>query len=142
MATIINYPKKTKLIKMLQEEEDIRMSQKYIDMCDAVKDEVNGWLRISEEVQYMVAKKFGYETSIEQDLAVNRMRRAQYIYPEEPLFKTIPVYVRNNLARAGDYKDGDIVPHITIYDENKTKIDMHNLFSKDKMNLLLASSHT
>ena len=142
MATTIHYPKREKLIQMLQDEEEIRMSQGYIDMCDAVKDEVNGWLRISEEVQQSVAKKHGYMSSIELDLAVNRMRRAQYIYPDEPLFKTIPVYVRNNVAREGDYKKGDIVPQIMIHDENKAPVDLYSLFSKDKINLLMASSHT
>ena len=142
MTTFIHYPKKDNLIKMLQAEEAIRMSQEYIDMCDTVKDEVNGWLRISGEIQHTVAKEFGYVTEIEQDLAVNRMRRAQYLYPDEPLFKTIPVYVRNNVARKGDFVKGDMVPNISIFNENKESVDIFELFSKDKMNLLMASSHT
>jgi hypothetical protein len=142
MSTTIHYPKREKLIQMLKDEEEIRMGEEYIRMCDAAKDEVNGWLRISEEVQYAVAKKHGYVKGVELDFAVNRMRTAQYIYPNEPLFKTIPVYVRNNVAREGDYKKGDIVPHIMIHDENKTQITLHSLFSKDKVNLLMASSHT
>lgn len=56
----INYPGKNDLILMLQKEEEIRMSQKYIDLCDEVKDEPNGWLRISEEIQYQIARDFGY----------------------------------------------------------------------------------
>lgn len=142
MATIIKYPKKNDLLKMLQEEENIRMSQYYIDMCDEVKDEVNGWLRVSEEIQHEIAKKFGYISDIERNFAVNRMRRAQYIYPDEPLFKTIPVYVRNNLARRGDFSTGDLVPNILIFDEDKNHVNLFDLFRHDKTNLLFASSQT
>ena len=140
--TTIKYPNKAQLIEMLQLEEKIRMSQEYIQMCDNVKDEINGWLRISEEVQCHVAKQFGYTNQLEQDLAVNLMRTAQHVYPEEPLFKTISVYVRNNLARQGDYVVGDIVPNILIHNEDLSTVELHNTFSKIKPNLLLCSSHT
>jgi hypothetical protein len=81
---------KENLLEMCKKEEEIRWSQWYQSECDKVKDEVNGWLRISEQVQYQVAKKFGFETDIEADIAVNQLRRARYIYPDEPEFKTIP----------------------------------------------------
>lgn len=141
-AITINYPDKDDLIKMLQAEEQIRMSAEYLKMCDAVKNEPNGWLRISEQIQYNIAKQFGYVRSIEQDLAVNRMRRAQYLYPNEPLFKTISVYVRNNLAREGDFKVGNLVPNLTIFNENLKQIQLYDTLNKTKLNMLIASSHT
>lgn len=138
----IKYPNKLILIKMLETEESIRMSKEYVEMCDNVKDEINGWLRISEEIQYQIAKDFGYTTMLEQDLAVNRMRTAQYLYPEEQLFKTIPVYVRENLARSGNFSIGDIVPNITIHKDDTTQINLYDTFSKTQSNLMLCSSHT
>ena len=36
---------------MLLLEEKVRMSDAYIQECTLVKDEVNGWLRVSEYVQ-------------------------------------------------------------------------------------------
>lgn len=138
----LKYPDKNTLIEMLKVEEEIRMSQKYIDACNEVKDEINGWLRISEEIQYKIAYDFGYTKSVEQSIAVNRMRTAQYIYPDEPLFKTIPVYVRNNLARNGEFKIGDNVPNIKINNIDTSDILLHDTFDKNKPNLLLCSSHT
>lgn len=143
MATILKYPDKAKLIEMLQLEENIRMSQDYISMCDEVKDEINGWLRISSEIQYEIAKKFGYTSQLEQDIAVNLMRGAQNIYPDEPLFKTIPVYVRNDIARKGEFEVNSIVPNIQIHKlDDMTVINLLDTFSNTKPNLLLCSSHT
>lgn len=139
---ILKYPDKETLIKMLELEESIRMSKEYVEMCNNVKDEINGWLRISEEIQYKIVKNFGYTNIIEQDLAVNRMRTAQYLYPDEPKFKTISVYVRENLAKMGDFKVGDVVPNILIHNTNTTMTNLHNTFDKTKPNLLLCSSHT
>lgn len=142
MSITLKYPDKDALIKMLKLEESIRMSQEYINMCNDVKDEINGWLRISEEIQYEVAKQFGYTSQVEQDIAVNLMRGAQYTYPNEPLFKTIPVYVRNNLARQGEFIIGNIVPNIQIHKEDLTSINLYDTFDQTKPNLLLCSSHT
>ncbi len=135
---------------MLSREESIRMSQSYIDRCDAVVNEVNGWLRVSELVQYEVAVEFGFTDRASKEYAVNCMRRAQYIYPDEPLFKSIPVYVRNNLARQCDFKKGDVVPNVTIHRHSDPDgesgpppaVELYNTFDKGRFNVVLASSHT
>ena len=36
---------------MLKLEETVRLSKAYINKCSEVKDEVNGWLRVTGEVQ-------------------------------------------------------------------------------------------
>lgn len=142
--TTIKVPSKELLIEMLLEEEKIRFSPEYISECDKVASEPNGWLRISGEKQYEIAKKFGFNSEIEADIAVNHMRRAQYLYPDEELFKTIPVYVRNNLAQQTKYKVSDIVPNIAIYKTNNNfeTINLYDTFNPTKINILIASSHT
>ena len=75
----IKTPSKELLLEMVKKEEEIRWSPWYQSECDIVKDEVNGWLRISEQVQYQVVKEFGFENPIEADIAVNQLRRARYI---------------------------------------------------------------
>ena len=49
---------------MLQKEEEIRMSKEYSDKCTLVKDEVNGWLRITGELQQKIAYDFGYKDEL------------------------------------------------------------------------------
>ena len=59
---------------MCKKEEELRWSKWYQSECDKVKDYVNGLFRISEQVQYEIAKKFGFETDIKADIAVNQLR--------------------------------------------------------------------
>ena len=58
-----NIPKE-KLLQMLEEEEKQRFSDEYQQKCNEVKNEVNGWLRITGELQENVAKQFGYQDQI------------------------------------------------------------------------------
>ncbi len=134
-------PTKSQLIHMLELEEKIRLSPDYIKSCDKVADEPNGWLRVSEEIQYSIAKQFGFD-DFSSHIAVNHMRRARYIYPEEPAFQTISVYVRNNLASECTYKSGDPVPNIQIYKLDLTPTNLFDTFAKTKLNVLVSSSHT
>ena len=99
-------------------------------------------------MQYQVATEFGFIDRASNEYAVNCLRRAQYIYPDEPLFKTIPVYVRNNLARQCDFVKGNVVPNITIHKHSDPKVspspavDLYSTLDKTKYNVVIASSHT
>ena len=89
-------PSKEKLLLMLLREEQLKLSKEYIEQCSLVHKEVNGWLRITEEVQKKVCFEFGYTDILRNILAVNYLRRAQYLYPDDDRFKNTQVYVRNN----------------------------------------------
>ena len=104
------------LLKMLEMEESIRMSPAYIKECTKVENEVNGWLRISGEIQEKIVSLYGYNNPIMNILAVNHLRRAQYLYPGDSRFKTTQVYVRNNLAEVGNLSLGDIAPNVKLFD--------------------------
>jgi hypothetical protein len=138
----IKTPSKELLLEMVKKEEEIRWSPWYQSECDIVKDEVNGWLRISEQVQYQVVKEFGFENPIEADIAVNQLRRARYIYPDEPLFQTIPVYVRNNRAKQCVFKERSIVPNILIGTMDGNDINLYQILNQTQPNVLIGSSHT
>lgn len=136
-------PNKEQLLQMIKKEEEIRWSPWYQSECDKVKNEINGWLRISAEVQYQIVKDFGFNTEIESDIAVNHLRRARYLYPDEPLFQSIPVYVRNNLARQIKYKVGNIAPNVLINSLDGIKqIKLYDILDKSKTNIIIGSSHT
>jgi len=137
-----SFPSKETLLKMIMKEQEIRTSSEYIQKCDVVADKPNGWLDVSEQVQYDVVKMFGYKEILDMDIAVNHLRRARYLYPEEPLFHTIPVYVKNNLANIGKYKLNDIIPNLTTYNINLDPIPLYSIFERDRKNLLILSSHT
>ena len=143
MSRTLRIPTKNQLLEMVKKEEEVRWSQWYQSECDRVKDQVNGWLAVSAQVQYQIAKDFGFDTEVESDIAVNHLRRAQYLYPEEPLFQSIPVYVRNNLAKQIKYKTGESIPNIPINSlDGLNKINLFDILDKTKTNVIFGSSHT
>ncbi len=143
MSRTLRIPTKYQLLEMVKKEEEIRWSPWYQSECDRVKDQVNGWLTVSAQVQYQIAKDFGFDTEVESDIAVNHLRRAQYLYPEEPLFQSIPVYVRNNLAKQIKYKNGESIPNVSINSlDGLNKINLFDILDKTKTNVIFGSSHT
>lgn len=138
----IRIPDRDTTLKMLLEEEQIRMSSKYIDDCDKLANKPNGWLELSEQIQYSIVQKYGFNSTIEQELAIIKMRSASTTYKNDPEFTNISVYVRNNLARNGEYKIGDVVPNILIYQQNLIAIQLFDIFDHNKRNLLITGSAT
>ena len=127
---------------MKKMEEFIRMSPEYSEECTKVKDEVNGWLRISEEVQQKVAYLYGYQDPLSNLLAVNCIRRAPYMFPEDPEFSQTQVYVRNNLANLGNLEIGTDFPNVPLIDLSGEKTNSHHILNPDKYNVIIASSAT
>jgi hypothetical protein len=134
-------PNEQILEKMVMREEEIRMSQEYKQACTNVKDIPNGWLNVTKDVQVQVAKEFGFTDEINCEIACNRLRRAQYIYPNNKIFTSGPVYVRQNKARVGDLKEGDKLPNTTIYD-GINEHNLHDITDDAKINIIFGASHS
>ena len=62
MEKKLKIPTKYQLLEMVKKEEEIRWSSLYQSECDRVKYQVNGWLAVSAQVQYQIAKDFGFDT--------------------------------------------------------------------------------
>ena len=125
---------------MLLLEEKVRLSPAYIVHCSLVKDEVNGWLRISEEVQQKIANKFGFSNPIHNLLAVNMMRRAHIDY-NEARFREVSVYVRNNLANKGNLDIGDSFIDTEIYTLGTKKMYLSEVINTQNA-VVISSSAT
>jgi hypothetical protein len=74
------------------------------------------------------------------------MRRANIIYPDNKIFKEVPLYVRNNKANQGNLNVNDPMPDFLVYDieqENKTH-KLSDLVSSEnkKMTVIFFGSHT
>lgn len=138
----IKIPTEKQLEQMVLKEREIRESEKYINQCTDVKDEVNGWLRITGEMQKQLVKDFGYNSDIESDIACNLLRRAHLEYPDNQIFKTVPIQVINNKANQGDLQISTSVKDMMLYDLLKNKTHLHNILTNDKENIVLLGSHT
>ncbi len=62
-------------------------------------------------------EKFGYKRE-----QVNILRTAHLWYPEEPLFREIPIQVKYNRARVGDLKVGDKIQNLRLVDLSTNKM--------------------
>ena len=133
---------KEMLLEMLQLEEKVRMSNSYINECTRIKDEINGWLRLSGEIQSKVANKFGYNNPMTNYIAVNSMRRGHIIYADDPRFSEVSVYVRNNLATKGTFKINDKIKDVPIVTLDKKLKTLDSLLNNNKYNIIIASSET
>lgn len=143
VAQSTNISDKEMLYEMLQLEEKIRMSQAYTRECDNVKDEVNGWLRISESIQFKIVKKFGFLDIYTQTLAVNQMRRAHVMFKDDKRFHNVSVYVRNNLAREGKLVSGDAILDVDLTDLDNKTIKLSDITCQsDKPTIVISSSET
>jgi hypothetical protein len=131
-------PSKEQLLKMVMAEEAYRMSPEYVEECTKVASEVNGWLRINEELQYRIVSDFGFTDPIEREYAVHALRRATITYPDFPK----PVYVRNNKARKGELSVGDKAPSVMLYDLDGSPHELHDLCGNTKPTIIVGSSHT
>jgi hypothetical protein len=138
----IKIPNEQTLEKMIIEEEQIRNSKEYIDKCTEVKDIPNGWLTVTGQMQTDLVKRYGFTDEMSCDVALNRLRRASTIYPNNKIFKEVPVYIRNNKAQEGYLKEGDIAPNIILHTIDTNKIELKDLLQDNKITLLIGSSLT
>jgi len=134
-------PTLEQLIIMAEKEKKIRLSQEYIEMCDTVADVPNGWLQVTSNMQESLAREIGFTSELENSIAVNRLRRAHILYPDEKTFQD-SIQVKNNLANEGQYIVGSILPNFEICMIDTTKIHLYNILNKKKLNLLIGSSHS
>lgn len=127
---------------MLQAEEKIRMSKEYIEKCSQLKDEVNGWLRISGEIQQQIAYDFGYKDKLKNMLVVNQIRRAPYLYPKDERFQNTQVYVRYNRAKDSMFQINQKIPDVTFFSLREENINLYSLLDFEKHNIIIASSES
>lgn len=126
---------------MLKLEEIVRLSKAYVNKCSEVKDEVNGWLRVTGEVQELVASRFGFKDQISNMFAVNLMRSAHTNYRDDPRFSEVSVYVRNNLAKKGNLSIGAEIPNVIINNLHGEDISLSTIIG-DKDTVVISSSAT
>lgn len=138
----IKVPTEKCLEEMVFEEEKIRNSKEYQDECTKVKDIPNGWLDVSANVQKNIVKKFGFDDDISCEIACNMLRRARYIYPNNNIFKTIPVYVRENKASEGNLKENDYYINVNLHNLQGKDINLSSLLIPNKLNIIISSSLT
>ncbi|CAG8654611.1 15959_t:CDS:2 [Dentiscutata heterogama] len=128
---------KEKLLALLREEERRRfspeMQKKYYDVgSDPTSNK--DWMDVTDQMQHELVREFGYS-----DEAVQLLRRAPQLYPDDPEFRTTQVYVRNNIANIGNLIEGMPAPDCPLvpldYSIFTSVIDNNNANSSTLVNL-------
>jgi hypothetical protein len=134
-------PSHDDIIELVKEEGQIRLSTEYIKRCDEVASEVNGWLRVTDEMQQDLVKRHGFNGPA-FDIALNMLRSAQVLYPDNPYVKEL-IYVKNNKANQGRFNKDDKLEDIKLWDmKGSHQISLFDMLSKNRTNIVLAASHT
>ena len=144
MNNVLNFLKidRSKILAILKREEEIRFSQEYISKCSEVSHIPNGWLEVTNNMQKELVKEFGYTDEISNTLAVNVIRKALHIYPDDEEIKNSAVQFRENIASKGKYKLGDTLKNISLHNLDSSKVDLFQLLDLNKPNIMLVGSHT
>lgn len=129
----IKIPTEKTLELMAIQEEQIRRSQEYQDLCTQKSHVINGWLEVTEEMQEGIAYTCGFQTQVECNIACNMARRAHILYPQNPIF-TSRTQVKYNKARQGDLKVGDPIPPITLHTLDGQTINLQTITQQDSIN--------
>lgn len=138
----IRVPTEAELEKLVIEEEKIRMSVEYQEACSKASSIPNGWLQVTADMQMNLVKRFGFDDNLSSSIACNMLRRARYLYPDNKIFKEVPVYVRENKANMGTLKEGDEIPNINIHTIDGKEIKLHDIINNDKINMFFTGSET
>ncbi|CAG8719959.1 5122_t:CDS:2 [Dentiscutata heterogama] len=136
---------KEKLLALLHEEERRRfspeMQKKYYDVGN---DPTCGkdWMDVTDQMQLELVREFGYS-----DEAVQLLRRAPQLYPDDPEFRTTQVYVRNNIANIGNLTEGMPAPDCPLVplessNDSSTLVSLRSLCKPGRPLVLLGGSYT
>ena len=139
-APIIKLPDEATLTLMVQEEEIIRNSPEYAKACTAVKDTVNGWLDVTADIQHQIVQKYGFTDEISCDIAINMLRTAHHLYPDNPVMQN-RIQARHNKARIGILNVGDTVPDVVLYNSDAQTVHLHDILT-DRSCLIIGGSQT
>lgn len=125
---------------MLIRENELRLSpdtQK--EYSDAELRNDISWMQVTERLQERVVKEFGI-SDIEHGLT--NLRIAHVLYPDEPDFKEIPLYVKYNRCRQGDLICGQDIPKIGLKLLTGQLTQLSNFYIQDRPLVIIAGSYS
>lgn len=126
------------LKKLVLRENELRVSHEWQERFAAAERRADtDWLECVAELQLQVVREFGL-----QDDTVNLLRRASQLYPSEPFFQEVPLYVRYNRARNGEMGEGEDVPDVEVLNLSGERMSLWELGGDAEPLVLIGGSHS
>ncbi|ETO01289.1 hypothetical protein RFI_36155 [Reticulomyxa filosa] len=130
------------LLKMLKRENEIRLGK---EMLDCLEDESSQYERTKklgessnevfipwsiETFQKKVVHEFGYKTDTEVTYALQMLRAARTLYPNDVEIKNAAFYLKYNRARRGELRVGDIYKDVPLLTCSQQEIRLSELVDR------------
>jgi len=125
---------------MLIRENELRTSEETQTLYALAEQEWDtDWMEVTEKLQKRVLTEFGVE---DEDLGLKALRCAWQLYPDDPDFKEIPLYIKFNRARKGNFCDGDDALDTDVVCMNGSKDKLLNYVRGDVPLVIVAGSYS
>ena len=144
------------LLKMLKRENELRLSKeilekyeieatKYYDNNEIYKNNKNQYVFISEvvnDLQKKVANEFGFVDENEENYAINYLRSAVALYPNDESIKNAANYLKYNSVKKFPFNVNDVYIDINLFNLNNNLIKFSSLIKENILNIIISGSIT
>mmetsp|Transcript_50184 Transcript_50184/g.61566 ORF Transcript_50184/g.61566 Transcript_50184/m.61566 type:complete len:239 (-) Transcript_50184:472-1188(-) len=140
------------LVKMLKYENKVRLMK---DNLIALENEALNtyenedtnvdtvWVSdVIERIQRDVVEEFGYVSDIEIEYALNVLRSASYMYPNDKDIMDAVYYLKYNKAKPIMFKVGDTYRDVKLLSKDNGSVMLSKLLDNERPNIVLAGSTT
>jgi hypothetical protein len=134
----VQVPEKQKIKEMLLRERELRLCS---ETQKLLTEDVSCGPKLFETLQMKVAEEFGYTTQQKQREAIELLRCAVSMFPNDQEIREIPFYVKYNRAEQGMLSVGDQCPDVTLATLEGKLVQLHSTMS-DQPLVLVAGSYT
>lgn len=123
---------------MVQRENELRVSDVWqLRFRGAEERQDTDWMECAAALQVEVVREFGFGPD-----AANILRSAASLFPKDPFFKEVPLYVRYNRSRNGSMCEGSVVPKLDLLCLDGTRRPLSDLGGDKAALVLIAGSHS
>jgi hypothetical protein len=148
------------LLKMLQRENELRLSQETLDLLEKEAQEnyssflpnseyVIGFISpVFENLQRRVVYEFGYVNDASMKYALYMLRSARYLYPNDNEIFNSVYYMKYNRINEGKMKTGNDFVNVSLYTRQQQTqrqletVMFSDILSKQMLNVIIAGSVT
>jgi len=145
-----------RLLKMLKRENEIRLSKEALDALemearDFEENEEIGCRTLCNKVhipqsivecQEKLVKEFGYRTNEQMNYALQMLRSARALFPDDIEIKNATYYLKFNRAHRGELKVGDIYKDISLMTCGKEEKKLSEIINEKKATVIIGGSVT
>jgi len=146
------------LVKMLKRENEMRLSK---EMLEALEMETHAYEEQEKrcqkkntsdnqahipwsiaQCQEKLVKEFGYKTSAEISYALQTLRSARALYPNDTEIQNAAFYLKYNRAHRGELKVGDAYKDVPLMTCGQEEKNLSEIINSEKATVIISGSVT